>query len=323
MTYPIYAQTAKNALQIEADTLRDLANHLDEQAFGQAIDAILHCQGRLVVIGIGKSGHIARKIAATLASTGTPAFFVHPSEAAHGDLGMIMKDDVVLALSYSGESDEVLSIVPALKRKGVCLIVMSGRSESTLAQTADIFLNVHVKQEACPLGLAPTSSTTASLALGDALAVVLLQARNLTADDFALSHPAGRLGKRLIVRVSDIMHQNEHLPVVSPDLMLPDAIVQMSEKGMGMILIAKNRQLIGIFTDGDLRRLFQKNNNLPIVPIQEVMKQAPHSILASSLASEALRMMQEKRINGMAVVDEENRLIGAINMHDLMQAGVL
>ncbi|MDO5686615.1 MAG: KpsF/GutQ family sugar-phosphate isomerase [Neisseria sp.] len=319
-----YFSVAQDVLRTEAQALHDLADSLDKAAFERAIAAMLACKGRVVVTGMGKSGHVAKKIAATLASTGTPAFFVHPAEAAHGDLGMILPDDVVLALSHSGESDEVLAILPALKRKGTVLIAISGRKQSTLAQQADIDLHTAVTLEACPLGLAPTTSTTVVMALGDALAVALLKARDFTPDDFALSHPAGSLGKRLLVRVSDLMHAGDALPVVAPDAPLPAAIVAMSEKGMGMVLIADdNRRLRGIFTDGDLRRLFQHGQNLQHLTIQEVMSENPFAIAADRLASEALHHMQQRRINGLAVTDEQGCLQGALNMHDLLQAGIV
>ncbi len=319
-----YSLIAHEVLHIEAQALCDLADTLDATAFTRAVQAILACRGRIVVTGMGKSGHVAGKIAATLASTGTPAFFVHPAEAAHGDLGMILPDDVVLALSHSGESEEVLAILPALKRKGAQLIAISGREQSTLAQQADIYLHTAVTREACPLGLAPTTSTTVVMALGDALAVALLKARNFTPDDFALSHPAGSLGKRLLIRVSDLMHTGTALPVVAPATALPAAMVVMSEKGMGMVLVAdEENRLCGIFTDGDLRRLFQSGGDLQRLTIAEVMGKKPFSIAADRLASEALHHMQQKRINGLAVTDDAEHLIGALNMHDLLQAGIV
>ncbi len=319
----LYIEQAKQVLQIEADALLWVAQKLDN-AFSAAVDLILQSQGRVIVTGMGKSGHIARKIAATLASTGTPAYFVHPAEAAHGDLGMILPQDVLIALSHSGQSDEVLNLLPALKRKGMQLIALTGRPESTLAKEADVHLDVGIKQEACPLGLAPTSSTTAALAMGDALAVVLLQARAFTPTDFALSHPAGSLGKNLLVRVCDLMHQGQNLPKVFQDASLQDAIVQMTAKGLGLTAVVNHsNQVVGIFTDGDLRRLFQKQVDLQQVSMADVMGHQPKVIGANKLASEALRLMQETRVGGLLIVDSEQHLVGAINMHDLLQAGIV
>ena len=278
----------------------------------------------MVVSGIGKSGHIGRKIAATLASTGTPAFFVHPAEAAHGDLGMIVDGDVVLAISNSGESDEIAVILPALKRKNITLLAMTGRPQSTLARHADIHLTVAVPQEACPLGLAPTSSTTATLALGDALAVALLRARSFTPDDFALSHPAGSLGKRLLLQVADVMHSGGELPVVRPDTPFADVIVCMSEKGLGMVTVADEAgYLKGIFTDGDLRRLFQQQGDLTGLTAAAVMGRNPKTIMPDRLATEALKTMQQNRVNALPVCDAEGRLLGALNMHDLLKARIV
>lgn len=314
-------QTAREVLRIESNALNQQAQMLDNQ-FIAAVDAILNCQGRVVLSGMGKSGHIGSKMAATLASTGTAAFFVHPAEAAHGDLGMILKEDVVIALSYSGESDELLAILPALKRKGVLMIAISGRVDSTLARHANIHLYTHVFQEACPLGLAPTTSTTVMMAMGDALAVALLKARHFTADDFALSHPAGSLGKRLLIRVADLMHSDKDLPLVSPQASLRQAIVTMSEKGLGLCIIGENHQLLGIFTDGDLRRLFEKNSDILQLNIAQVMQPKPHTIGSDKLAHEALHLMQQNRINAL-VVEDEGKLIGALNMHDLLRAGIV
>ncbi len=321
-SYP-YIQQAKEVLVLEANAIMAVGEKLD-RSFEIAIETILQSEGRVIVTGMGKSGHIARKIAATLASTGTPAYFVHPAEAAHGDLGMILPQDVVIALSHSGQSDEVLNLLPALKRKGMKIIAMTGRPQSTLATEADIHLDAGVEKEACPLGLAPTSSTTAALALGDALAVVLLKARAFSANDFALSHPAGSLGKNLLVRVSDLMHTDNRLPQVSPDTQLADAIIEISEKGLGMVAVVDdNSHILGVFTDGDLRRLFQKQIDLKNIKIMDVMGQHPKTIFAHKLASEALRLMQDTRVGGLLVVDETGVLQGAINMHDLLQAGIV
>ena len=318
-----YLAHAREVLAIEGDALRALSDSLDG-SFSRACEAVLACEGRVVVSGIGKSGHIGRKIAATLASTGTPAFFVHPAEAAHGDLGMIVDGDVVLAISNSGESDEIAVILPALKRKNITLIGMTGRPESTLARHADIHLTVAVPQEACPLGLAPTSSTTAALALGDALAVALLRARAFTRDDFALSHPAGSLGKRLLLQVADVMHTGDELPVVRPDTPFADLIVCMSEKGLGMVAVADEAgYLKGIFTDGDLRRLFQQQRDFSGLTAQAVMGAHPKTITPNRLATEALKTMQQNRVNGLLVCDEAGRLLGALNMHDLLKARIV
>lgn len=323
MTEQQYLAHAREVLAIEADALRALSDSLDDN-FARACDAVLACEGRVVVSGIGKSGHIGRKIAATLASTGTPAFFVHPAEAAHGDLGMIVDGDVVLAISNSGESDEIAVILPALKRKNITLLAMTGRPESTLARHADIHLTVAVPQEACPLGLAPTSSTTAALALGDALAVALLRARSFTPDDFALSHPAGSLGKRLLLQVADVMHAGDELPVVRPDTPFADVIVCMSEKGLGMVTVADEAgYLKGIFTDGDLRRLFQQQRDLSGLTAGAVMGANPKTITPERLATEALKTMQQNRVNGLPVCDAEGRLMGALNMHDLLKARIV
>jgi sugar isomerase, kpsF/gutQ family len=275
------------------------------------------------VMGMGKSGHIGHKIAATFASTGTPAFFVHPAEAAHGDLGMIVDNDVVLALSNSGESDEILAIIPALKRKNTTLICITSNPLSSMAKHADIHIQAAVSQEACPLGLAPTSSTTAVLALGDALAVVLLKARQFTPEDFALSHPAGSLGRHLLLTVNDVMHSGEQLPVVLQGTTLRHTIITMSEKGLGFVAITDiSGSLKGIFTDGDLRRLFEKQDSIGSLIVDEVMKTSPVVIAPNKLASEALKLMQEKRINGLLVC-QDGQLLGALNMYDLLKARVV
>lgn len=314
---------AREVLTIEADAIAKLAERLDAQ-FGAAIDAILACHGRVVVTGIGKSGHVGRKIAATLASTGTPAFFVHPAEAAHGDLGMITSADVVLALSNSGESDEVLTLLPALKRKGLTIISLTGRDGSTLAREADIHLNAQIEREACPLGLAPTTSTTAALALGDALAVTLLTARGFEAEDFALSHPGGSLGRRLLVHVRDVMHSGEALPIVQSGSSLKDALLEMTRKGLGMTAVVDaDGQLQGIFTDGDLRRTLDATLDLSGLVIDSVMRPRPRTIPAHKLASEAANIMEEHKVNGLLVLDESGQLVGALNMHDLLKAGVV
>ena len=292
--------------------------------FTKACELILACTGRVVVIGMGKSGHIGGKISATLASTGSPAFFVHPGEASHGDLGMITKTDVVIALSNSGNTSEILTIVPIIKRLGIPLISMTGNPTSPLASEADINLDVSVDKEACPHGLAPTSSTTAALVMGDALAIALLQKRGFTAEDFALSHPGGTLGRRLLVHVSDIMHSGDKLPSVGPDATVSDALMEMTTKGMGMTAIVdSDNNVLGIYTDGDLRRTLDKNIDVHTAPITEVMSAGAVTVDSHILAAEALKTMQDKKINGTLVTDKDNKLVGAINMHDLLQAGVL
>ncbi|HEZ0134440.1 TPA: KpsF/GutQ family sugar-phosphate isomerase, partial [Neisseria meningitidis] len=316
----LYLDWARDVLNTEAEGLHEIAAALDDN-FVRAAEALLHCKGRVVIAGMGKSGHIGRKMAATMASTGTPAFFVHPAEAAHGDLGMIVDNDVVVAISNSGESDEIAAIIPALKRKNITFVCITARPDSTMARHADIHITASVSKEACPLGLAPTTSTTAVMALGDALAVVLLRARAFTPDDFALSHPAGSLGKRLLLRVADIMHKGGGLPAVRLGTPLKEAIVSMSEKGLGMLAVTDGQcRLKGVFTDGDLRRLFQECDNFTGLSIDEVMHTHPKTIAAERLATEALKVMQANHVNGLLVTDADGVLIGALNMHDLLAA---
>ena len=280
--------------------------------------------GRVIVIGMGKSGHIGGKIAATLASTGTPSFFVHPGEASHGDLGMVTKDDVVLAISNSGETAEVLSIIPVIKRIGSALVSMTSNPCSTLAKLADTHVCIKVSKEACPLGLAPTSSTTATLVMGDAIAVALLNARGFTADDFALSHPGGSLGKRLLLRLSDIMHDGERVPVVSQSVLIKDALVEMSEKGLGMTAVVDDSgQLTGLFTDGDLRRILDNKTDIHQDTIDMVMTKSPCVARHDMLAAQALKVMEDKKINGLIIVNDKHQPVGAMNMHDLLKSGVL
>jgi len=310
-------------IQVEALAISALAKQINDNFVG-ACKLLFNCTGRVVVIGMGKSGHIAGKIAATLASTGTPAFFVHPGEASHGDLGMITKQDVVLALSNSGETEEILKILPLIKRLGVPLIAMTGNPASTLGIVATTHINVAVEHEACPLGLAPTSSTTAALVMGDALAVSLLEARGFTRDDFALSHPGGSLGRRLLLRVSDIMHVGNDIPSVPESALISHALLEMTEKKLGMTAIvdADNR-VVGIFTDGDLRRTLAKNLDIQNTAISEVMTPQCAVISEDILAAEAMQVMEQKKINALIVVNEQKMAVGALNMHDLIRAGIV
>ncbi|HOW76035.1 MAG TPA: KpsF/GutQ family sugar-phosphate isomerase [Candidatus Competibacteraceae bacterium] len=316
-------QLASQVLAIEAQAVEQLQSRIDDR-FVRACDLMLHCQGRIVVLGMGKSGHIGGKIAATLASTGSPAFFVHPAEASHGDMGMITAQDVVMALSNSGETDEILTLLPLIKRQGVPLIALTGNPDSTLAQTADVHIDVSVPQEACPLGLAPTSSTTATLAMGDALAVALLEARGFTAEDFARSHPGGRLGRRLLLLTDDVMHTGEQMPRNAPDDLLRDALLEMSRKGLGTTVVVDGEDhVLGVFTDGDLRRALDRQVNVHTAQVAEVMTPRGKTIAPGTLAAEALRMMQKYRINALPVVNSAGKLAGVLNMHDLLRAGVL
>ncbi|HJW27064.1 MAG TPA: KpsF/GutQ family sugar-phosphate isomerase [Rhodocyclaceae bacterium] len=316
-------ELARQTLRIEADAVLGLTERLDG-AFTAAVQLILNCRGRLIVSGIGKSGHVARKIASTMASTGTPAYFVHPAEASHGDLGMITRDDVLLALSNSGESEELVRIVPIVKRQGAKLIAMTGNPASSLGREADIHLDSGVAQEACPLNLAPTASTTAALALGDALAVALLDARGFGPEDFARSHPGGSLGRRLLTHVRDVMRAGDRVPTVLPEAGLPEAIVAMSRGGLGLVAIAApDNRVLGIFTDGDLRRAFEKGSDLRYARIDAVMHPDPRTIGPEQLAVEAVEMMERHRINALLVTDADGRLIGALNMHDLFNAKVI
>ncbi|MBW8189472.1 KpsF/GutQ family sugar-phosphate isomerase [Neiella marina] len=318
-----YIQSAKQVIAIEAEAVARLADTLDEQ-FENACETLLQCKGRVVVTGMGKSGHIGHKIAATLASTGTPAFFVHPGEASHGDLGMITANDVIIAISYSGETDELTNLLPLIKRIGARMIGMSKSSESTLAQFSDCHLRVHVEREACPHNLAPTSSTTATLVLGDALAIALLKAKGFSAEDFAFSHPGGSLGRRLLLTLDDLIHTGDALPVVHESATLNDTLAEMSSKQLGMTAIVDgNNIMVGLFTDGDLRRVLNKGNVQIDTPITELMTKDGVTASAGMMAAEALKLMEDKRINGLFVVDSKNRPLGALNMQDLLRAGVL
>ncbi len=312
-----------SVIEMETAAIRDLAASINED-FVRACRLMLACEGRIVVTGMGKSGHIGNKIAATLASTGTPAFFVHPGEASHGDMGMITRQDVVLALSNSGETNEMLVLLPLIKRLGVPLISMTGRSESTLARTADVNILVSVEVEACPLDLAPTSSTTAALAMGDALAVAMLKARGFSAEDFAFAHPGGSLGKRLLLTIADVMHTGDEIPRVSKEVLLRDALVEMTSKGLGMTAVVdSDDRVLGIFTDGDLRRALDHSVDVHTTPIGEVMTRDCLSLSAERMAAEALNMMDTRKINALLVVDEAGHLQGVLNMHDLLRAGVV
>jgi len=318
-----FCGTATRVLDIEAKAILGLKNYID-QSFSDACQLIFNTRGRVIVSGMGKSGHIGNKIAATLASTGTPAFFVHPGEASHGDLGMITQSDVVLALSNSGETEEILKLLPVLKRLGVVIIAMTGNADSTLAKLADIHLSARVEQEACPLGLAPTASTTAALALGDAIAVALLEARGFSANDFALSHPGGSLGRRLLLRISDVMHADTQIPLVSESATISAALLEISRKGLGMTgVVTPDGQLAGIFTDGDLRRILDQRIDIHQTLISSVMTRNCVTIRAEMLAAEALKIMEQKKINALMVVTADKRPVGALNMHDLLRAGVL
>ncbi|KGD60866.1 KpsF/GutQ family protein [Alcanivorax jadensis T9] len=313
----------RRVLDIEARAVDALKDSLDD-SFSAACDLMLGARGRVIVTGMGKSGHVGSKLAATLASTGTPAFFVHPGEASHGDLGMITTDDVVLALSNSGETAEVLAILPVIKRKGTALIGMTGRPQSALAQLSDVHLTVAVNEEACPHNLAPTSSTTAALAMGDALAIALLEARGFTPEDFAMSHPGGSLGRRLLLKVDDIMHAGERLPVVASGTPLSEALLEMTRKGLGMTAIARDDgTLAGIFTDGDLRRMLDRDIDIRKATIDEVMVAQPITIEPGHLAAEALQIMETRKINGLMVCDKDHKPLGAFNMQDLLRAGVV
>jgi arabinose-5-phosphate isomerase len=316
--------SARTVIATEAAAVQALEGRVGPE-FVAACRLILNCTGRVVVSGMGKSGHVARKIAATLASTGTPAFFVHPGEASHGDLGMILPQDVVLALSYSGETDELLFILPIIKRQGIPLIAITGKPGSSLANQADVHLDGSISNEACPLGLAPTTSTTVALVMGDALAIALLEARGFTADDFARSHPAGSLGRQLLLHISDVMHKGVDVPMVAPDASITSALVEMTHKHLGMTAVVDaDRRLLGVFTDGDLRRaLDDEGVNLRGATVAELMTRGPKTIGADKLAAEAAQLMEKHQIHALLVVDDEQRVVGALNIHDLLRARVV
>ncbi|MCP4390638.1 MAG: KpsF/GutQ family sugar-phosphate isomerase [Gammaproteobacteria bacterium] len=324
MTKHAYIELGLAVLKTEAEAILALSARLD-QKFYDACDLILKCEGRIVVTGMGKSGHIGNKIAATLASTGTPSFFMHSGEASHGDLGMITAQDLVIALSNSGETSEITLLLPLLKRIGIPLIALTGNPASSLARSADIHLDVSVSKEACPLGLAPTSSTTATLAMGDALAVAVLEARGFTEQDFALSHPGGNIGRRLLLRVSDIMHTGDAIPLVSLGTTLKETLLVMTAKGLGVagVIDADSNRLVGIYTDGDLRRTFEQMPDIETALVEEFMTADCVTIEAERIAGEALKIMHDKKINALMVVDETHSVQGALNMHDLLRAGVV
>ena len=315
--------SAQRTIRLEIEAVQELLPRINAD-FIKACELILNCKGRVVVVGMGKSGHIGNKIAATLASTGTTAFFVHPAEASHGDMGMITKDDIVLALSNSGSTAEIVTLLPLIKRLGIRLISMTGNPDSPLAKAAEVNLDARVSQEACPLNLAPTSSTTASLVLGDALAIALLEARGFTAEDFAFSHPGGALGRRLLLKVENVMHSGESLPQVKRGTSLRDALLEMTQKGLGMTVVMEDDgRLAGIFTDGDLRRTLDKGIDVRQALIDEVMTPHGKTARAEMLAAEALKIMEDHKISALVVVDDQDKPVGALNMHDLLRAGVM
>ena len=318
-----FKQQALQVLTIEAQAVADLAAKIDDP-FDTACELILACEGRVVVTGMGKSGHIGGKIAATLASTGTPAFFVHPGEASHGDLGMITAKDLVIGISNSGETSEILKLIPLLKRLGIPLITMSGNPDSSLGKVANVVIDVGVREEACPMNLAPTASTTATLAMGDALAVALLDNRGFTKEDFALSHPGGSLGKQLLLTIADLMHSGDAMPVVQSKEKLSAGLMQMTSKGLGMTAVTdSNGILLGILTDGDLRRAVDRHGDIRDIAIAEIMSRKCKTVRPEMLAVEAVLILEDNRINGLIVVDADNRAIGALNVHDLLRAGIM
>ncbi|MEI6860313.1 MAG: KpsF/GutQ family sugar-phosphate isomerase [Shewanella sp.] len=317
-------QWGKKVIDIEQRALDNLYQYVDSAEFAAACKLIFECTGKIIIMGMGKSGHIGKKISATFASTGTPAFFVHPGEASHGDLGVISKNDIILAISNSGEATEILTLMPVIKRMGLPFIAVTGKPKSTMAKHAIVHLCIEVPEEACPLGLAPTSSTTATLVMGDALAVALLQARGFTKDDFALSHPGGILGRKLLLKVSDVMHKGFDLPLVKQNICITDALYEISKKGLGMTAVTDDaNKLVGIFTDGDLRRVIDAQLNLRETSISAVMSKGCVTISEGILAAEALKVMDEKDINGLIVIDNNNTPIGALNMLDMVKAGVI
>ncbi|MBW3530419.1 KpsF/GutQ family sugar-phosphate isomerase [Shewanella sp. NKUCC06_TVS] len=311
-------------IDIEKSALDNLYQYVDSAEFAEACELILNCTGKVIVMGMGKSGHIGNKISATLASTGTPAFFVHPGEASHGDLGVLADNDVILAISNSGESSEILTLMPVIQRMGVPVIAVTGKPESNMARLSKVHLCIEVPEEACPLGLAPTSSTTATLVMGDAIAIALLQAKGFTRDDFAMSHPGGALGRKLLLKVCNVMHCGDDLPLVNHDICITEALYEISKKGLGMTaIIDDQRKLVGIFTDGDLRRVIDAEVNLRTTPIADVMTRNCVTITDNVLAAQALQVMDSKNINGLIVIDKDRHPIGALNMLDMVKAGVI
>jgi arabinose-5-phosphate isomerase len=318
-----FLSMAKEALAIEAQAVSALSDRLGH-AFGETVQAILHCEGRVILIGVGKSGLIAKKIAATLASTGTPSFFVHATEASHGDLGMITPQDIVIALSNSGHTEELIQVLPAIARRGAKIVAMTGKLDSALARQADLVLDCGVEKEACPLNLAPTASTTAALALGDALAVVVLKARGFSEEDFALSHPGGSLGRKLLTHVRDVMRKGERIPMVPPNASLIQAILEITRKGLGMTAVVNtDNKLLGVFTDGDLRRLIEQGTDIRTLQVNQVMNNAPKRISPDKLAVEAVRMMEICHVSQVVVTSADNTVLGALNFHDLFEAKVV
>lgn len=318
-----FCQLGLAVIQTEAKAVADLANRIDEK-FSLACEYLLACQGRIIVIGIGKSGHIGNKIASTLASTGSPAFFVHPSEAAHGDMGMIRQDDVIIAISYSGQTAEIVVLLPLIKRLNIPLISLTGNPHAVIAQTSTVHIDVSVHQEACPLGLAPTSSTTATLAMGDALAIALLHAKGFTAEDFAFSHPGGQLGRRLLLKVRDLIHTEHEIPIVTVGTTLADALIEITQKKLGMTCVIDTQgKLTGIFTDGDIRRVLNNNLDIHTTYIESVMSSHPKTIALDLLADEALQIMQSYKITSLIIVDDQCIPKGVLHLHDLLRAGVI
>ena len=313
---------ARQVLAIEANSLTEISENLDE-SFTKACEMLLACEGRIVVSGIGKSGHVGRKISSTLSSTGSPSFFVHPAEASHGDLGMVTKEDIVIAISYSGESHELSLITPVLKRESTTVIAITGNKNSTLSELADLTLECKVSHEACPLGLAPTSSTTATLALGDALAIALLRAKGFTEKDFARSHPGGSLGRQLLTRVSDLMKMGDEFPRITPNASIQETIVEITSKKLGMTAVMDNEKLVGVITDGDLRRVFQKTKSLENLLALDMMSSQPRTIQQNALAAEALQIMENCSVNQLIVINESGTPCGALGMHDLLKAKIL
>ena len=323
MTSFNYIASGQRTVRLEAEAVAALEARIGDN-FQRACDILMACQGRIIVTGMGKSGHIGRKIAATLASTGSPAFFVHPGEASHGDLGMLTRSDVVIAISSSGSTSEVVTLLPLIKRLGVPLVSMTGKEASPLAQAADVWLDIGVAQEACPLDLAPTTSTTVTLVIGDALAIALLEARGFTAEDFAFSHPGGALGRKLLLKVEDIMHKGGEIPRVGVDTPLRHALLEMTEKGFGMTTVVDaNDELLGVFTDGDLRRAIDQSKDINTATLEQVMTRNCQTIGSNMLAAEALGLMEERKITALVVEDQERHPVGVVHMHDILRAGIV